>query len=375
MLQHTYIDYEGTPTEKFRDEGFDPIAVERLPEDMRPKTLAIEALVRSVYDPHALDGMVTNGLETKISANKLNDIFHRKEFQELWLRINGKYVYTVEFDSQELINHAIKRINADLVVSELAYAMTVGTQARDVSRENLDKGRQFKVHRKVTEKVDTDAVTGVTYDLLGEIASQANITRRTAATILSGILPAKFALYQKNPEEFIAKVGKLIVSAKASMIVEHVEHRVEYHAIDDAYDTAIFTERMPRNTNSAMTVSKGIQDYVFPDSDGEAGFAHDLDAADEVEVYAKLPRTFQIPTPVGNYAPDWAIAFKQGSVQHVYFVAETKGALDTLELRGVEEAKIACAKKLFNEVNTTDMRYHEVTNYSQLYDLVNGGVE
>ena len=370
LLQNNYIDYEGTPTERFREEGFNVVAVERLPEDMQAKAPAIEALVKSVYDPHALDGMVSNGLETKVPANKLNDNFERKAFQELWGRIHGKYAYTVEFDSAELVDHAVARIDKDLMVSELAYAMTVGTQHDELQRDDLGAG-QFKVRRTAQEKVDAGAVTGVAYDLLGEVAAQASITRRTAAAILAKIHPAKFALYAKNPEEFIAKVSKLIVSEKATMVVDHVE----YHAIDDEYDTTIFTERMPRNASSAMSVKKGIQDYVFPDSDGEAGFAHDLDAAEEVEVYAKLPRTFAIPTPVGTYAPDWAIAFKQGTVQHVYFVAETKGTLDTLELRGVEEAKIACAKKLFNEANTSDVRYHEVTNYGDLLALVNGGME
>ena len=277
----------------------------------------------------------------------------------------------MEFSSDELINHAVARIDKDLVVSELAYAMTVGAQHGTLDREGLDAQGQFKVRRTAQEKVDAGAVTGVTYDLLGEVAAQASITRRTVAAILSRIHPQKFALYQQNPEEFIAKVAKLIVSEKAAMVVDHVE----YHAIDDEYDTTIFTERMPKNASSALPSKKGIQDYVFPDSDGEAGFAHDLDAADEVEVYAKLPRTFAIPTPVGNYAPDWAIAFKQGSVQHVYFVAETKGTLDTLELRGVEEAKIACAKKLFNEASTTGVRYHEVTNYGDLLALVSGGMD
>lgn len=370
LLQNNYIDYEGTPTESFREEGFNVVAVERLPEDIRAKAPAIEALVKSVYDPHALDGMVSNGLETKVPANKLNDNFERAAFQELWGRIHGKYAYTVEFDSAELVDHAVARIDKDLMVSELAYAMTVGTQHDELQRDDLDSG-QFKVRRTAQEKVDAGAMTGVTYDLLGEVAAQASITRRTAAAILAKIHPAKFSLYAKNPEEFIAKVAKLIVSEKATMVVDHVE----YHAIDEEYDTTIFTERMPRNASSAMSVKKGIQDYVFPDSDGEAGFAHDLDAAEEVEVYAKLPRTFAIPTPVGNYAPDWAIAFKQGAVQHVYFVAETKGTLDTLELRGVEEAKIACAKKLFNEANTSDVRYHEVTNYGDLLALVNGGME
>ena len=371
LLQDNYIDYEGTPTERFREEGFNLVAVERLPQDMQAKAPAIEALVRSVYDPHALDGMVSNGLETKVPANKLNDNFERAEFQELWRRINGKHAYTVEFSSGELVEHAVARIDKDLVVSELAYAMTVGTQHGTLDREGLDAQGQFKVRRTAQEKVDAGAVTGVTYDLLGEVAAQASITRRTVAAILSRIHPQKYALYQKNPEEFIAKVAKLIVGEKAAMVVDHVE----YHAIDDEYDTTIFTERMPKNASFALPSKKGIQDYVFPDSDGEAGFAHDLDAADEVEVYAKLPRTFAIPTPVGNYAPDWAIAFKQGSVQHVYFVAETKGTLDTLELRGVEEAKIACAKKLFNEASTTGVRYHEVTNYGDLLALVSGGMD
>ena len=212
-------------------------------------------------------------------------------------------------------------------------------------------------------------MTGVKYDLLGEIAGLAKITRRTVAAILSDIEPHKFALFAKNPEEFIAKVAKLIVSEKAAMIIDHVE----YHPIDGKYDSTIFTEKMPQNASKALPVAKGIQDYVFPDSDGEARFAQDLEAASDVEVYAKLPRSFTIPTPVGNYAPDWAIAFKKEGMQHVYFVAETKGTLETLELRGVEHAKIECAKKLFNEASTSDVRYYQVTDYSDLLALVSGG--
>lgn len=371
LIRENFIGDDDMPTDRFRDEGFNEVAIERLPEEMREKAPAIEALVRSVYDPHALDGMVSNGLEHKVSANRLNNNFKKREFQELWQRINGKHAYTVEFDSQELIEHAIDRIDRDLIVSEVSYAMTVGSQNKDMSRDNVEANGQFRVRRTAQEKVNTGTVTGVSYDLLGEISTQARVTRRTAASILQGIRHEKFALYATNPEEFIAKVSRLIVGEKATMVVDHIE----YHAIDDSYDANIFTERMPQNASSAMSVSKGIQDYVFPDSDGEAGFAHGLDVADEVAVYAKLPRTFTIPTPVGNYAPDWAIVFKQGSVKHVYFVAETKGTLDSLELRGVEQAKIACAKKLFNGASTSDVRYHEVTNYADLLQLVNGGMD
>lgn len=368
LLQNAYIEYDGTPTQAFRDGGVSEAAVERLPEEMRSKAAAIEALVKSVYDPHALDGMVSNGLESKVTANRLNENFEHAAFQELWGRINAKHAYTVNFDSDELVEKAIRRIDADLVVSELTYTMTVGAQASEATREGLDVRNQFNVRRSATERVDVGAVSGVAYDLVGEVAGLARITRRSAARILAGIHPQKFALYAKNPEEFIAKAAKLIVEEKAAMIVDHVT----YHEIDERYDSTIFTERMPQNASAAMRVAKGVQDYVFPDSDGEGAFAANLDAADEVEVYAKLPRTFKIPTPVGNYAPDWAIAFKRGSVRHVYFVAETKGSLDSLELRGVESAKIACTKKLFEEASSADVMYHEVTYYGDLLNLVNG---
>ncbi len=118
---------------------------------------------------------------------------------------------------------------------------------------------------------------------------------------------------------------------------------------------------------------KAVQDYVFTDGTAdksiERKFAEDLDAADEVCVYAKLPRAFQIPTPVGNYSPDWAIAFYEGTVKHIFFVAETKGSMESLELRPIEQAKIACAKKLFRGISTNKVVYHEVDSYSNLLDI------
>ena len=114
-------------------------------------------------------------------------------------------------------------------------------------------------------------------------------------------------------------------------------------------------------------------EYVFPDSDGEKDFAQALEKATEVCVYAKLPRSFQIPTPVGNYAPDWAIAFEKDKVKHVFFVAETKGSMDTMMLRPVEKAKIECAKKLFNEASNSNVRYAHVASYQDLLNAVRAG--
>jgi type III restriction enzyme len=117
--------------------------------------------------------------------------------------------------------------------------------------------------------------------------------------------------------------------------------------------------------------------YVFTDGTAddsvEPRFAKDLDTADEVIAYAKLPKGpcgFYIPTPVGNYSPDWAILFKkEDAVEHL-FIVETKGTMDSLELREIEKAKISCAKKLFNEISTTGVKYHEVDNYSHLLEII-----
>ena len=178
-------------------------------------------------------------------------------------------------------------------------------------------------------------------------------------------------MFKNNPEEFISKVIKLIKEQKATMIVEHIS----YDEIDGNYDSTIFTaEKSSQSFDKAFRAEKAIQDYVFTDGSAEQSverrFAQELDSAQEVCVYAKLPKGFAIPTPVGNYSPDWAIAFNEGSVKHIYFVAETKGTMDSLNLRPIEQAKISCAKKLFNEISTYNVRYHDVESYQKLLEVM-----
>lgn len=365
LVSNKLIDKQGMPTQKFRDEGLAGIDDGDLPEHLDGMHEQIKAAVASVYDAHALDSYIANGLEDKIKSNPLNANFGKAEFQVLWNMINAKHAYTVSFDDQELRDKAVQRIDAELVVGKAAYTLTTGFQRSQQSREALERKDAFTRTGTVTHEIDAED-TSVTYDLLGEVAKAATITRRSAAHILSRIRPDKFALFRQNPEEFIAKVSKLIKEAKATMIVDHIT----YHRLEDRYDSDIFTERMPENVSKALRPQKAIQDYVFWDSEGERDFAKDLDVAKEVSVYAKLPRAFKIPTPVGNYAPDWAIAFEQGSVRHVFFVAETKGSMSSMDLKPIEKAKIDCAKKLFNELSTEDVRYHEVHDYQDLLNVI-----
>ena len=369
LVKCDLLDADDKPTRKFIEEGLGEGFGSQLPEQLSEYTYSIERLVRSVYDPHALDGMFADGNQKKVTENRLNDNFFKTEFQALWNQINGKHAYTVSFKDEDLRAAAIEKLNSDLNVSKLSYTLTRGVQ-HDATKRELDAKEAFGQVKKTSHDLEVKARVEVPYDLVGEVAQAASVTRRTAASILKGIRPDKFDLFKENPEEFIAKAGRIIKGAKAAMIADHVE----YHEIDGTYDSEIFSERMPQDISRALETVKNVQDYVFPDSKGEREFAEELEAHSEVVVYAKLPRSFKIPTPVGNYAPDWAIAFREGSVRHVYFVAETKGAVEELDLRGVENAKISCARKLFNKINNSDVRYDSVDSYEKMLQII-GGLE
>ena len=370
LIQNGYVDMNRKVTDKYRQAVRDGTVVE-LPKELKPMADGIHALIQAVYDDGVLREMFSDGHETKVKENPLNENFAKKEFQALWREINHKYAYTVEFDSAELIRKAIAHIDAKLFVSELRYTTTIGRQKTEMNEHEIERGESFTGEKTRTQTLRHAETSQVRYDLIGKIAEGTVLTRRTVSAILQGIRMDKLALFKSNPEEFIAKVVRLVNEQKATMVVEHVS----YNAMEGEYDSAIFTaERTMQRFDRVFLAKKAVQDYVFTDGTAdksiERKFAEDLDAADEVCVYAKLPRAFQIPTPVGNYSPDWAIAFYEGTVKHIFFVAETKGSMDSLELRPIEQAKIACAKKLFRGISTNKVVYHEVDSYQNLLAIM-----
>lgn len=358
LYDNEYIDEKGMVTQRYKND-LQENRLAALPHKLESMTQGIQALVQSTFDENILlNEMIEDGNQTQSPENKLNENFAKKEFQELWHNINHKYVYTVHYDSDEIVRKAVDAIDKELYVTELKYIMTEGEQ---------QAADQFGDTHTTTKRIGTVSTSTVKYDLVGEIAKGATLTRRTVVAILRGISQAKLYMFRNNPEEFIRKTIRIIKEQKATMIVEHIC----YNKIAEAYDSTIFTqEKHTQPIEKAYAAKKHVMDYVFPDSKGEAEFAENLDGANEVCVYAKLPRTFQIPTPVGNYSPDWAIAFKQGTVKHIFFIAETKGSMSTMELRGVEKAKIECAEKLFNDVSTSHVRYHQVKSYQNLLDVM-----
>ncbi|MBQ8705382.1 MAG: DEAD/DEAH box helicase family protein [Paludibacteraceae bacterium] len=356
-----YINKTGEVQEPFRQDLAKGSLV-KLSDDLEPLTDAVYRLVQSIFDPSVLRGMIENGSRAKVK-NTLNDNAQRAEWIALWNRINHKYAYMVSFNSDELINKSVYAIDAHLQVSQLTYVVTTGAQ---------DSVQTFATESTTTQVLRTDSVTSVKYDLIGQLAKETTLTRRTIATILTRIRPHVFNMYKANPEEFIAKCAKLIKEQKAAMIVDHIT----YNQIEGEYDSNIFIEeKWEDDYKRAFNAKKSIQDYVFTDgyaADGqsvERKFAEALDAASEVVVYAKLPRGFQIPTPVGNYAPDWAVAFREGTVKHIYFVAETKGTMSSLELKPIEQTKIHCATRLYDLLSDHEVLYRQVSDYDTLLNM------
>lgn len=371
LARNEYIDDDDHITDKYHaDMANNDLAA--LPASCQEIGEGVHALIQSIFDEHALDNMIDNGHKTQIPENALNDNFYKKEFKTLWNYINPKYAYRVQFDSNELISKAVAHIDEKMFVTKLRYTVTVGKQQEEISGEAVQKGISFVTERSNTLTFAPREGSRVKYDLVGKIAAGTKITRRTAARILAGIRPDVFALFRDNPEEFITKAVRLINEQKATMIVEHIT----YNKTEEVYDSSIFTAEKNVDYAKAYRAKKNVQDYVFADGyakDGqsvERKFAESMDQADEVCVYAKLPKGFSIPTPVGNYAPDWAIAFNKGVVKHIYFIAETKGTMETLNLRPIEKAKIDCAKKLFQNLSSADVVYDSIDSYQHLLDIM-----
>ena len=372
LFSNSYADMDGKVTDKYRTD-VDCGTLTPMPPQLAPMTDGIHNLIQAIYDDSVLDKMMSDGHSTKVNDNPLNENFDKKQFQTLWKQINHKYAYTVEFDSDELIDKAIANIDENLKVSQLQYTATTGRQKEQMNEYEIERGDSFGGEKTGTKTLKHSETSGVRYDLIGKIAEGCTLTRKTVVKILKGIRYDKMMLFKNNPEEFITKIIGLINEEKARTVVEHIS----YNKIDGEYDSSIFTaEKTSRDYNKSFKSKKAIQDYVpidgWSDRSKERVFAENLDAADEVCVYAKLPRGFHIPTPVGNYSPDWAIAFNEGTVKHIFFVAETKGTMESLQFRDIEKAKIKCAKKLFNEISTDDVRYGQVDSYQDLLNIMNG---
>ncbi len=363
LLKNDYTDDGDRVTQAYHDARKEE-ALAALPSELAGYADQVFQVIDSVFSDAQLPEIAD---ERKTKTNPLNANFEKKEFKELWGRINHKAVYSVDFDTTELVTKCVFALDRELKVSPLQYNIVAGEQIDEATYEGVKQGESFKVSESSTVTRKASVHSAVKYDLIGKIAEATTLTRGTIAAILNGMNIAVFSQYKSNPEDFIHKASRLINEQKATVIVEHLS----YDPVGDAFSSDIFTqEKNKEDFSKAVKTDRHIFDYVFTDSKNERTFVQELDASNEVVVYAKLPRGFSIPTPVGDYNPDWAIAFKDGAVKHVYFVAETKGSLSSLDLRKIEQSKIDCARKFFAKITSDQVKYDVVDSYGKLMEIV-----
>ncbi len=297
-----------------------------------------------------------------------NDNFYKKEFKELWEKIKSKTAYEVNFDSEELIGKSIVAIDKKLKISKTFINIVSGEQKEKMDMVTLNNKSSFE--KKGNESKEAPTILGaLKYDLIAEISKGTKLLRKTIVRILEGISEDRFNQFKRNPEKFIAEITKLINVEKAATLIDNIE----YHKINETYSTDIFTINNFQGSLSEniLEVKKHIFDYLKTDSKTERKLGLELDLQkNDISVYAKLPSGFKISTPVGSYNPDWAIVFDNKKIKHIYFIAETKGSLDSLQLKKIEDLKIKYAQKHFNALGDENIRYDVITNYQDLLNVV-----
>lgn len=370
LTVNRYVDRKGVLTDKYYEDKANGAV--QLPEEVRDCAASIINIIDSVYTAEAMrpENARSNNVELKVDQEKLNS----KEFQALWSRINAKSVYVVNFDTDELVRKAVAALDAKLRVSKIYFKVETGSMNSIESKEALEGGTAFAKEKTGIYSTEQHIAVNhnVKYDLVGKLVEETGLTRKAIIQILTQITPETFGQFKDNPEEFIIKSSQIINDEKATAIIQHIT----YDVMEDCYSTDIFTEPTIKGKLdvNARKVNKHLYDHVVYDSTNELDFVTELDTYQDVAVYVKLPDSFYISTPIGKYNPDWAIAFYEGTVKHIYFVAETKGTLDTLTLHNhispLEDAKIHCAREHFKAISDENVVYDVVNNYASLLEKV-----
>ena len=364
LIVNGYIDKKGILTDKYYEDKANGEL--KVADEVADSAASVIEIIDSVYDSRAMqpENARSNNVELKVDDDKLA----MPEFKALWNRINSKSVYVVDFDTDELVRKSIAALDGKLRVSKIYFKVETGAMEQIKSREDLVSGASFVKEESASYGNTIAASSNVKYDLIGKLVDETGLTRKAIIQILKGIQPVVFNQFKDNPEEFIIKTAALINDEKATAIIEHIT----YDVMDEKYGTEVFTDPTIKGRlgTNAMKAKKHLYDHIVYDSTNEKDFATELDINTDVAVYVKLPDGFYINTPVGHYNPDWAIAFYEGTVKHIYFVAETKGSMRSMQLREIEKSKIHCAQEHFKAISNGDVVYDVVDSYQHLLDLV-----
>jgi type III restriction enzyme len=303
-----------------------------------------EALQREIQEETSVvfTGRIKNAREkATIQRSKELTMENFPLLFDIWERISNKTRYSVEYDNDALISRTINELK-DFVKVPLTKRPMLESRTGTIAI--TDEGVESKV--KDSQIRYTTAVTYQIPDVYGYVQSKINITKKTVFTMLQQ--SGRINELTINPQMFLDNVVNTIKKVMNTLLVDGVK----YEQINgQQYEMRLFeSEEIETYFTKLFTVKnleKTVFNYVPIDSDIERSFAEDCEKEESIKFFFKLPRGFKIPTPIGNYIPDWAIIVEVDEAPKVYFVAETKGTLDRQMLRELERMKIECGTKHF----------------------------
>lgn len=293
--------------------------------------------------------------DQRVTVKTRQAVLHSAEFQALWDRIKHKTTYRVHFDNHKLIKDCAKAISGGPPISKARVTIRKADLA-------IGQGGVLATETSNSGPVTIEEGDIALPDLLTDLQDRTQLTRRSLVTILTE--SKRLADFKRNPQAFIELAADIINRTKRLAIVDGIKY--QRIGNDRFYAQELFEqeELIGYLKNMLKDTKKSVFEHVVYDSDGvERTFAEQLEKNEAVKVYAKLPSWFKIPTPLGNYNPDWAVLVQIDGQERLYFVVETKGSLFTDDLRDQEAAKIACGEAHFKAlaVGQNPARYVKAT--------------
>lgn len=302
-----------------------------------------------------------NKAEERVRVKYRKENFNSPYFNELWKRIKCKTVYKLDFSEEKLVEACAKSIEEMPAVDKATLSFSKAVITKD--RSGLDV--------KVLGNGTTTSVIEVSGqqlpDLLSVLQDKTGLTRRSLVQILKD--SGRINDFIKSPNSFINEVITRINYVKSLSIIDGIKY---YPISSENYAQSLFNEKELTGYTPRMfkAGNKSLHEYINIDSDIEREFAKDLEIQEEVKLYTKLPNWFKIPTPLGNYNPDWALVINKNGEDNIYFVVETKS--DLLTLRDNESGKIKCGKAHFESLtplNENPAKYACAIKYKHLKSL------
>ena len=351
LVKNEYMTSKGKINAKYHTEKFE--GTFKLPDKFESYTAKVMKRIDNL----------TKEIEIKDVSRKVpvkinKEVQLSPEFETLWNKIKQKTVYTVNMDIERLKKQAIEQIQnmphikPDRIDSQLTKVDINKQGVKNIGHQVRELGAVYEFEKPSYP------------DFIRRLQDATQLLRKTIIEIIAE--SGRLSEFYLNPEQFIKQVSKILLAVKK----ENLTDGIKYQKVDEYYEQDfIFNDEelygySDRNILEVDS-NKNIYDHVIYDSSVERDFAIDAENDDDVLLYAKLPSTFKIDTPIGAYNPDWALVLNTEDGEKFYFVAETKGTENINDLKGSEKKKILCGRKHF-EVIDNEIKYEVVKELMSL---------